>query len=158
MSSLSLLALQEIQRRTGQDVWIGLVTIKTSAGAPMLRLAVNNEDVTSNGNVYSARFVDVVVQDIDGSEQPEATLAMDAVDRTITQGLASLNEPPLVDIAYVLSSALDDVVWSVSDLVMRSYRVSLPSIVARLQSQDYLNEPSPGRRMDSTNTPAIFLQ
>ena len=156
MSTLSLLALQEIQRRTGQEVWIGLVTIRNGA-TPVLRLAINNENVVSNGDTYVARFADIVVQDIDGSEQPEATLSMDGVDRTIIQGLAGLNEPPLVDVAYVLGSARDDVVWSVSDLVMRSYRVSLPTVVARLQSQDYLNEASPGRLMDSTNTPAIFL-
>lgn len=156
MAQLSLHAYQQAQMRSGTDAWIGLVTIKDSNGTVLLRLAVGDAAVVSNGDTYSPRFIDVILDDQDGESPPEATLTMDGVDRAVLQAVDALEEAPKVDIAYVLSSDLDTEVIRLSDLRLRSFRNTPPRLSGRLEGPDFLNEPCPGRLMDPTNTPGLF--
>ena len=154
--TFSLREVQEIDRQTGRDIWIHLVRISTADALVVLRLTTDSEQTVSNGETFLSRFFDVILQQQDPDEPPEAQITMDAVDRSIELALDGLDDRPIVDILTVLSSDPDTVVHRQEKLRLVSYSLTLPTVTARLMGPDFFDQQSPGPNMDALETPGLF--
>ncbi len=105
------------------EVLLALVTITSSyiVGGP-LRLVQDLQNITSNGNVYTAFPFEVRLPSDNDEGFGKVTLTIDNIDRSIAAAIKSIppSAPPLVQIDIVVASQPNTVEMSLPNLVIRN--------------------------------------
>ena len=128
------------------EVFLLLLTIQhADIGSPDTLYFVNNyEDVTSNGDVYTAYpFLIDLPADIE-DQLPQVELVIDNVDRSIIETIRTLTGPPAVTLSVVLADSPNTVEAGPFEMTLRTAEWDALTIRGNLQPQDILNEPYPG--------------
>lgn len=106
-----------------KEVLLALITITHDSivGGP-LRLVQDLQDLTSNGNVYTAFPFQVTLPNDSDEGVLQVKLVIDNVDRQIAQAIRTMppSSPPTVQIDLVIASQPDVVEMSIVGLTLRN--------------------------------------
>lgn len=140
---LTVNAIRSFQDPENVDVWLVLLDISHASMAAPLRIVNNNEDITSNGNVYTAFPFELVLMTDDPEQLPEVQLTIDNVERTLVQTIRSIKEPPDIVIKLIEASDPDTVEIQINDLTAKEFNYNQYSITCTLYAEDLLNQRWP---------------
>jgi len=139
------------------DVYIVLLTITHEVLSEDIRVANNNEDITSQGyNWIGFPFkIDLPSED-DGP--PKGQLAIQNVDRRIGPAILSMRGkgPARLRMQVVLSADPDDVWLDYSGYYLRDIRGNAMEISGVIDGWDFGREPWPSRRATQDRFPSLF--
>jgi len=122
-----------------------------------LRFANNTEDVTSNGETYTAfPFMVDVPPEASATQLPLSTLQIDNVSREIIEEIRSLSSPPTVTISVVLHSTPDTIEGGPWEFKLLNATYDASTISGSLGFEDILNELFPYGTFNPKNFPALF--
>lgn len=138
------------------QVFLVLLEIDHDAlGAP-IRIVNNYENVTHNGNLYTALpFAVTLPQDSD-ENMPAATLTVDNVDRQIVEAVRSMTGPATATLTVVLASQPDVIEAGPYTMTLRDTAYDAMTVTGRLDVEDMLNEPYPAESFTPNNFPGLF--
>ena len=142
------------------EVLVALVTITHALilGGP-LRLVQNLQDLTSNGNVYTAFPFQIRLPDDTDEGIPQVSLTIDSVDRSIMAAIRSLppTSAPAVQVDLVLASQPNVVELSVQNLTLRNVRGDALQIEGDLRMDEEDLAMFPKDAFTPQNFPGMFI-
>lgn len=146
-------ALREALAQHSGEGFIYLLTI-SHPDIATLRVALNNEDVTSRGEIYMAGVFRPQLATNNGEELPTAEVAIDNVDRRIAPAVVSLagRTKPFVTLDVVTLSDPNTVEIGPLNFRLTRSTISLLKVVGSLQYENVLSESFPSGEF----TPAAF--
>lgn len=151
MRHLSTNALASQNAENTGEVWLTLLTISHSSLTQPIRVVNNNENITSNGELYVAWEFSLGLPGED-PENPSATrLTIGNIDPRIIKSLRAMATPPTVDIQVILASDPDLVELEFGGLVMRNATYDATQITGDLVFEEIMSEP-----VATTLTPVSF--
>lgn len=150
--SLSTAALASILAQETAEVWLPLLTIEHEDLTTPYRFVANTEDVTSNGETFTAFPFDCRLPTAVQDQPPQAEIVIDNIDRTIVDTIRSIQSPPTITLQIVLADSPDAVEIEVADLQLTDVETDAFQIKGSLRYEDVLNAQFP----EGTFTPAEF--
>jgi hypothetical protein len=122
------------------EIFLELVEIDhTSLDAP-LRFVANNEDIISNGNLYSkAAFKYELPGDADGVVNG-MTLTICNVDRKITEIIRTISGTPIITFSIVMASDMDQIEYGPLTFKLDTTTYTALTISATLTSGTYMDD------------------
>ena len=136
--------------------FLHLLTI--TAQGDVIRLVNNNEEVTSNGNVFQPYPLALSLPVDDGERQPELLLTIDNVDQRLVKAIRELLEPPLVKFEMVLSISPDTVEQTIDFLRADFVSYDSMQIQLRLRPQNILGRRFPYSRYTPSEYADLFYR
>lgn len=138
------------------QVFLGLLEIDQAALPAPIRIVNNTENVTHNGNLYTAfPFEFTLPQDSD-ENMPAATISVDNVDRQIVEMIRSMTGPATVTVTVVLASSPDVIEAGPYVMTLRDTGYDAYQVTGRLDVEDMLNEPYPADSFTPNTFPGLF--
>lgn len=139
------------------EVYLILLSITHPELSGVLRLANNNEDVTSNGKVFQG-FPFSIEPPSETDSPPQASVTIQNVDRRIGIEILKLRylQPPKAMIQVVLASNPNTVWLEYRNFYLRNIQGNAMQITANLDSWDFGREPWPARRATKDRYPSLF--
>lgn len=153
MNNLSNNLLSEMFSQTSSDPFLMLVTMSHESFASTLYLVNNIEDVTSNGQVYTAFPMKVVLPTDDGTSVREVKLQMDNVSLELIDEIRSVITPIDVKVEMILASTPDTIEMDLGELRIKNITYDGKGISASLYLDDFLNTELPSEKY----TPEIYV-
>ncbi len=105
------------------EVLLALVTITHSSiiGGP-LRVVQDLQDITSNGNVYTAFPFEITLPSDSDDGPAKVMLRIDNIDRSIAQTIRTIppSSPPTVQVDIIVASQPDTVELSMPNMTLRN--------------------------------------
>lgn len=156
---LSLALKQAMFSQETGEVFLAICSISHASilNGP-LRVVNNLENMTSNGNVYTAFPFKVTLpaEGIDGS--PRVRLVLDSIDRSIIQAIRGIppGDPPTVQVDLVLASQPDVIDISFPNLTLRNVDYDQYVVEGDLALDEDDREPIPYWSFTPQNTPGLF--
>lgn len=141
------------------EVLLALVTIthSTIVGGP-LRFVQDLQNITSNGNVYTA-FPFQITLPSDADEGPaKVMLVIDNIDRQIAQTIRAIppSSPPTVTVELVVASQPNTVEISMPGLTLRNVTGDAFQIAGELHADEEDLIPFPEGQFTPTSFPGLF--
>lgn len=146
-------------QQTG-EVFLTLVEIEhDDLGAP-IRLVDNTENVTSNGNVYTACGFSVPMADDSADSLARTRMTIDNVDQALTVAIRSVRRTPkpTVTLSVVLASSPDVIEFGPFTYFVNSIAYDARSVTLDLSYEDILNERFHRVFMTPVGFPGLFKQ
>lgn len=142
--TLSSLMQTMVRAQQTKQVLVARIAISHASilGGP-IRLVQDMQNLTSNGNVYTAFPFHLTLPEDDNQGVPQVTLQIDNVSQEILATIKALppNRPPTVSIDLVVASQPDIVEFSLPDLTLRDVSADLLVIEGSLRGdEEDLNE------------------
>jgi hypothetical protein len=154
--TLSAVALAAAMAQHTDEAFIILVTFTHVPTSETYRACLNTEDITSNGEVYTATYFQIALPE-DSDRGPQGCqITVDNVDRQLVNLLRSITEPLQVTVQVVLASQPDTIEMEFIDLVLREASWDQSLITGTLMSEDPLNQAFPGHVYGPANFEGIF--
>ncbi|GEM_PF-6453056 len=126
-------------QNSGQaEIWL-LRLISPNGEFPTVFLCGNNEDLTSNSQVYTAFPFLVVVGDETSNEPSQFAIEFDNVSLALVDEFRSIVNPPIVELDLVLGDFPDVVEVQFKDLKVVNISYDSLKISATLIYEDILN-------------------
>jgi hypothetical protein len=141
MRTLSAAALASTNAQETGEAWLVLLTISHPALAQPIRVTSDNQDVTSNGNVFQTFPFSITLPGEDPEQPSRARLRIDNVDRSIIATLRTITSAPTLSIDIVLASSPSTVEVSFVGLTMREVEYDAQTITADLVFEAVFVEP-----------------
>ena len=138
------------------EVFHALLVI-SHADITTLRFVANTENVTSNGNVYTAYPFDIRLPQEREDQPPQVPLIIDNVDRAIVDEIRTLSGPPDITLSMVLASDPDTVEYGPVAAKLRNVDWNMGTITGDLQVEDFLNEGYPAYAFTPQTAPGLFI-
>jgi len=155
MRSMSATAIAAMMGSETNEVFHVLVQI-THADLSTIRLVNNTEDVTSDGDVYTAYPFEISFPQEDGNTLPRASLRINNVDQLLTAAIRSIGTPPSCQVDIVLASDPDTVEAGPWNFEMRDAVITSEFLVFELTFEPILQEKFPKYTMSPIIFPALF--
>lgn len=155
--SYSLTARRRLAETNAAELPLFLLEIThTGLGAPV-RVVGDNQDLTSNGNVFVGMAFRLVLPDEKQGVQPRAQLAVDNVGRELMQWIEQSGggRGARVKIMQVLRSAPDNVEWSL-EMDLNNIVVTPTEVSGELGFPRLLDVSAVQVRADTQTMPGIF--
>lgn len=153
--ALSPTALAEIFEDGDGLAWIALIEI-THADITTLRFALENEDVVSGGDTYTASAMEVVLPPDTDSRKPGASLRIQNVDRVLSDSLRGLTGlKPQLTLSVVLHTTPNTVEYSIS-LEVDSARWDAGWCDLQVTLGNLFDRAWPRPKMTGDNFPGLF--
>lgn len=154
--TLSQKAREELNAQDVGDPFIMLLEIDHDDLASPIRLANNNEDITSNGDVYSACWVNIPWPDDVANKMPTFDAVIDNVNRNLTDDIRALTTPLTITMSIVLASDPDTVELGPVTFTSESYSLNSRSVRIRFSRDDFVNMQFGKEKFTPENTPGLF--
>jgi hypothetical protein len=139
--TLSSLAVASQNAQDTNEVWLVLLTVDHAELGGPLRFVNNNENITSNGEVFYAFPFTIVLPAQDSQSPANCALRIDNVDRTIVASLRNLTSAPTVRIDVILASAPNVLEISLPDMKLTAARYDVNVIEGEITPEPLLIEP-----------------
>lgn len=121
-----------------------------------IRVCSDSQDVTSDGNVFTAYPFMIALPVDDDESPPSMTIRIDNVDRTIILSLRALTSPPSFKIQVIRLDAPDTIEIEFSDFSLRSITYDAVEISGSISLENFLFEPYPAGKMTPNDFPGLF--
>ena len=135
------------------QVYLYLVKIDV---VPELRFVCNQEDVTSNGETYTAWYFEMLALNDDPEQLPRVTISICNIDRSILEALRGIASPPTIHISVVLASTPDTVEVGPLALTLKNIDYDAFMITGELGFNDIMNEGVPKDSFDQNTAPGLY--
>ncbi|MBX9877639.1 MAG: DUF1833 domain-containing protein [Candidatus Obscuribacterales bacterium] len=149
-----LLHQQEIE-----DPILPLIEINHSTFDDPIRVVLNTEDITSNGDLFTAYAFELKLLDDKSDELSPAQLAVDNTDRRIgeyLEGLAIAADEALVTCWLIVASSPDDRTVFFQDLTIQDVRADQNVATAVLADNPIGDELVPYDKFTPGTAPGLF--
>ena len=148
-------AVRAILGQDTEEVFVVLLEIDHADMTTPLRVALNTEDVTSNGNLFTA-FPFTIIPPSDESDRINAgRIVFIDVTREIRTELLSISSPPTVDAQVVLASDPNSIQIQWPKLLLNDLIVEGIQISGQLVIEDFSKEPFPAAIMSPGRFPGL---
>jgi len=149
--ALSAAAVASQNAQATAKVWLTTITIDHATLADPIRVVDNNENITSNGDLFVAWDFSLQLPGEDPDNPAGAKLSIGNIDPLIIQTLRTISSPPTVTIQIILADTPNVVEIEFSGLVLRNASYDAGTITGDLRFEEILTEP-----VATTLTPAMF--
>lgn len=157
--TVSALLKQAVTAQETGEVILAITSISHASivNGP-LRLVNDLQNLTSNGNVYTAFPFQVTLPEDNDTALPKVRLVLDNVDRSIVQAIRSIppSSPPTVQIDFVLASQPNTIELSFPGMTLRQVSYDALTVEGDLQLDEDDLEPFPADSFTPQYFPAIF--
>lgn len=154
--TLSARAVRSALALHSTDAWIVLITLHDPLSGTTYRGALNTEDITSRGNVFTAVYFTFNLP-TDNDEAPKGmSISIDNVDLRLVGLLRAITQPLQVTFEIVIAATPDTVEMTLGDMLMREVTWDQSVIEAQLVSDDPLNQAFPGDIYEPRTFPGMF--
>ena len=143
-----------LAEQTG-EVFVELLEIDLDDGTETLRIARNNEDVTSGGETYTACGFDMRLPDSTGEHVRGMDVKIDNVDRFLTEAIRTYSSGT-VTFQMVLASAPDNVQVGPIEFRITEAQVEAATAIFKLTAEDLINKSSSRHKFTPGKFPALF--
>lgn len=135
------------------QVYLALLRLDHADLVSPIYVVNNTEDITSNGDLYTAFPFRIEFPTDSGDELVHVVLSIDNVDRSIVEAIRTCTSRPSVELEIVLAASPNTIEAGpfIFSLIGAEYNQFVVS--GELSYEDILNEPYPGDRF----TPAEFF-
>ncbi|MDJ0952490.1 MAG: DUF1833 family protein [Acidimicrobiia bacterium] len=154
--NVSLPAIQASLAQQTDEVYLVLLEISHPDLMNPIRVVNNNEDVTSNMNVYTAFPFMIQLPDDQEGREPRAELRIDNVSRMLIDEIRSLSTPPTITISVILASSPNVIEWGPLEFLTQGANYDAQQITFGLVYTIFAEEPFPFRQFDTINFPGMF--
>lgn len=145
----------ELIARESADPLIPLVTLTHPLWAEPQRMALDVNEVVSDGETYLPAAFDLrVVSDDDGPTK--AVLAVPNVGRELAEMVQDIASYPECTIEVVALSHPDDPIYRASRLELTNINMGIVTISGDLRGKDFTSEPCGTKRVTPGRFPAFF--
>lgn len=124
--------------------------------AEPIRVVNNKEDITSNGDVYTAFPFEIVLPDSNEDAPPRAKLRIDNVSREIGQAIRDITSPPSVTISVIRSATPDIIEMEFTGMKLTMVPYDALSVEGTLEFEDLSREPFPAHTFNPANYPGVL--
>ena len=146
-----------------QDAWsqesnlpLVLLEIDHADLANPIYLVNNKENVTSNGEEYTAYPFEIFMPDSKEDAPPTAKIRIDNVSRELGQTIREITSPPTVTIRVVRQETPDVVEAEFTGMKLRHIPYDALSIEGNLEFEDLTREPFPAYSFSPANYPGVI--
>jgi len=154
---LSLAALISAFAQETNEAWIALLTIDHAELDEPMRFALNGEDITSRGEVFTASWFDVLLPDDTADRPSQAQITFPNVAREMTALLELSLTPPTMVIELILASYPDDVQISWPAMMLQQgTKYNAESVTGPLAGKRMLRETYPKGVISPAYFPGAF--
>ena len=137
------------------DLPLVLLTIAHADISPSIRVVANNEDVTSNGDLYSAFPFEISLPDSNQDAPPKARLRIDNVSREIGQAVRLISTPADVTITVVRQDDFDTVEMTWPSMLLTNVRSNALTVEGDLEFENLTREPYPAHIFSPAEFPGL---
>ncbi len=138
------------------EVFLALLTIAHADISPSIRVVNNTENITSNGNVFTAFPFDIELPDARETGVPRARLTIDNVSREIAQSIRLITTAPTVTIEIVMASDPDTVEQTWADMTLKNVKWDMFKMSGDLIFEEIEVEPFPAGQFSPASFPGLF--
>jgi len=124
------------------DVFLVLLTITHDDITP-IRVVNNNENITSDSNLFVAYPFEITLPDSTGDGTPSAQLVIDNVSREIAESIRSISTAPKVTISVIRAADPDTIEITFAPFTLRNVKWDMMKVSGDLSMEDIALEPFP---------------
>lgn len=148
--------IEAVVSQNTDEVFLFLLTLSHPDLVNPIRVVNNTENISSNGNVYTAFPFNLVLPQDDGESLPQVVITLSNVSLEFIDEIRGLNSALDVKLEIVLASSPGTVEMSIDG--MKTYTISydVQSIQATCQIEDVLNMSFPNELYLPSNFPGLF--
>jgi len=140
---------------TTQRVHTGVVI--SHADITTLRFCDNTEDISRNGNTFTAFSFDAKLPDDMEDRMPNVILNFDNVDQQVMEAIRDIDpgDPPTVEIDLFLASSPDTSEKGPYVMTLRNTTTTAFQVSGQLGFEDVLNDPFPKDQFTPNKFPGL---
>jgi len=124
------------------DVFLVLLTITHDDITP-IRVVNNNENITSDSNLFVAYPFEITLPDSTGDGTPSAQLVIDNVSREIAESIRNISTAPKVTISVIRAADPDTIEITFAPFTLRNVKWDMMKVSGDLSMEDIALEPFP---------------
>ena len=155
MSKVSLHAIDQMYRRTSEDPLLMLMSL-VFPDLTEYHFVNNTEDITSNGQLYTALPFSFVLPTDSDEEVPELSITISNVGLELIDSFSSNTESISANIQVVFASIPDFVELTVSNMKVKRINYDPKFININLGYDDILNIQIPSHTYSAKDFPGLF--
>ena len=154
-NALSPSLISQLYRQESDVPFLSLVTL-SHASFSTIRLVNNSENITSNGFVFTAFPMRIVLPRDDGESAREISIDFDNVGLDLITPIRTVTSFIDVKLEMVLASSPDSVQISFDELKIQSISYNKSRISAKLFMDNFLTTEMTSEKYLPTSFPGIF--
>ena len=120
-------------------MFLFLLTLDHDDLASPIRVVNNVENITSNGNVYTAFPFELILPQDDGDTLPQVIISLSNVDLSLVDEIRGLTGALTVTLEIVLASSPNTIEMSIDGMKTISIQYDAQKIEATCQVEDTMN-------------------
>ena len=148
--------IEAVVSQNTDEVFLFLLTLDHDDLASPIRVVNNVENITSNGNVYTAFPFELILPQDDGDTLPQVIISLSNVDLSLVDEIRSLTGALTVTLEVVLASSPNTIEMSIDGMQTISIQYDAQKIEATCQVEDTLNLIFPSDAYLPFNFPGLF--
>lgn len=148
--------IEAVVSQNTDEVFLFLLTLDHEDLEAPIRVVNNVENITSNGNVYTAFPFDLILPQDDGDTLPQVIISLSNVDLSLVDEIRSLTGALTVTLEVVLASSPNTIEMSIDGMQTISIQYDAQKIEATCQVEDTLNLVFPNDAYLPFNFPGLF--
>lgn len=138
------------------DLPLVLLEIDHADLAVPIRVVNNKENITSNGEEYTAFPFEIVLPSSQDDGPPQAKLRIDNVSREIGEAIRTISGPPSVTIRVIRRQTPDIVEAEFEGMILRKVNYDALSVEGNIEFEDLTREAYPGYSFNPANYPGVL--
>jgi hypothetical protein len=164
--TLSAAAIAALYGQESDEVAIALLTITHASLGTVIRLSsdaterISDEPLiyrtVSRGNDYLYAPFQFVLPEDKADSPPRCTIALDNIDRSMTDLLRSVSTPPVIAFELVMSGSPDVVEMVLPAMLLTDVEIAAETINITLQIDGLETEPFPAFDFNPVTFPGLF--
>lgn len=154
--SLSSVAKSAIFAQETGEVFLLMLTISHATLTAPIRVVNNTENITSNGNLFTAFPFMLTLPDEREDQPPRMHITIDNVDRQIVQAVRNMTSPPTIQLDVILASQPDTLEASFPGFTLRQANYDVLTVEGDLTLEDVVLEPFPALSFAPQTFPGLF--
>lgn len=148
--------LRAVFARETDEVFLTLLKIEHPNLNDAIRVVNNDQNITSNNEVYVAFSFEVELPGEAEDSLPVPRLSIDNVDRVIVESIRAIDTPPTVTMSVIMASSPDVIEAGPYVMTMRNVEYNSLTVSGTLHGEDILNEAYPGHLFTPGMFPGLF--
>lgn len=154
--TLSSAALKSALEFDTEEVWLVLLKIEHDSLEESIRVVNNKEDITSNGEIYTAFPFEISLPDETQDTLGQCKLRIDNVDRRIVEAVRLCTGVPKMTISVILADSPDIVEFGPLDMNLSVVEYDSFIVDATITYDDVLNQSFPKDKFIPSMFPGLF--
>lgn len=155
MRNLSPAAMRSINAQMTDGVWLCCCTLSHTDWLETVRLVANTENITHNGNVFSAAPLSVTLPDEGDDAIGLMDFTLGFVNQDLIAQIRSIQGAIYAEVFWVLASS-PDVLEVYFEAEIRALEFGSTTITGQLAAEPLLDSVFGSEAMDSTNCPGLI--